>query len=192
MCPLQKCALPLASMINILTKFHKDWMKTATSINILTKFHKDWMKTVTSTVYTSSPCHFVTDTIGTNLLTKFHEDQTINLIQYIIRTNILTKFPEDLTKIVTFRVLTTFYYSYIYHYNVQYIHIRKNAPPPGCHVFQPTKTIVQLVQDITGINFLTKFYEDQTINLAYRALTRQMLTGHNQGGLRIRELTAFK
>ncbi|KAH3797231.1 hypothetical protein DPMN_150808 [Dreissena polymorpha] len=32
--------------INILTKFHKDWMKTETSIiNILTKFHKDWMKT---------------------------------------------------------------------------------------------------------------------------------------------------
>ncbi|KAH3695573.1 hypothetical protein DPMN_083034 [Dreissena polymorpha] len=80
--------------INILTKFHKDWMKTATSIiNILTKFHKDWMKTVNSTVYTSklltdahthartygrwtshghisSPCHFVTDIIETNLLTK--------------------------------------------------------------------------------------------------------------------------
>ncbi|KAH3826833.1 hypothetical protein DPMN_128745, partial [Dreissena polymorpha] len=36
--------------INILTKFHKDWMKT---INIVTKFHKDWMKTVTSTVYTN-------------------------------------------------------------------------------------------------------------------------------------------
>ncbi|KAH3776942.1 hypothetical protein DPMN_178376 [Dreissena polymorpha] len=49
-----------ARKINILTKFHKDWMKTATSIvytsdlmNILTKFHKDWMKTVTSTVYTN-------------------------------------------------------------------------------------------------------------------------------------------
>ncbi|KAH3716608.1 hypothetical protein DPMN_059333, partial [Dreissena polymorpha] len=36
--------------INILTKFHKDWMKT---INILTKFHQDWMQTVTSTVYTN-------------------------------------------------------------------------------------------------------------------------------------------
>ncbi|KAH3865684.1 hypothetical protein DPMN_028726 [Dreissena polymorpha] len=35
---------------NILTKFHKDWMKT---INILTKFHQDWMQTVTSTVYTN-------------------------------------------------------------------------------------------------------------------------------------------
>ncbi|KAH3774827.1 hypothetical protein DPMN_176220 [Dreissena polymorpha] len=37
--------------INILTKFHKDWMQT---INILTKFHKDWMKTVTFTVYTNT------------------------------------------------------------------------------------------------------------------------------------------
>ncbi|KAH3855819.1 hypothetical protein DPMN_098389, partial [Dreissena polymorpha] len=36
--------------INILTKFHKDWMKT---INILTKLHQDWMQTVTSTVYTN-------------------------------------------------------------------------------------------------------------------------------------------
>ncbi|KAH3787198.1 hypothetical protein DPMN_165318, partial [Dreissena polymorpha] len=39
-----------SDLINILTKFHKDWMKT---LNILTKFHKDWMKTVTSTVYTN-------------------------------------------------------------------------------------------------------------------------------------------
>ncbi|KAH3836908.1 hypothetical protein DPMN_110284 [Dreissena polymorpha] len=38
------------TLINILTKFHKDWMKT---MNILISFHKDWMKTVTSTVYTN-------------------------------------------------------------------------------------------------------------------------------------------
>ncbi|KAH3833827.1 hypothetical protein DPMN_107143, partial [Dreissena polymorpha] len=56
--------------INILTKFHKDWMKTATSIiNILTKFHKDWMKTATSIVYTS---FLPSDLI--NILTKFHKD----------------------------------------------------------------------------------------------------------------------
>ncbi|KAH3775049.1 hypothetical protein DPMN_176445 [Dreissena polymorpha] len=41
----------LVIKINILTKFHKDWMQT---INILTKFHKDWMKTVTFTVYTNT------------------------------------------------------------------------------------------------------------------------------------------
>ncbi|KAH3776948.1 hypothetical protein DPMN_178382 [Dreissena polymorpha] len=40
---------------NILTRFHEDWMKTPDfiKINILTKFHKHWMKTVTSTVYTN-------------------------------------------------------------------------------------------------------------------------------------------
>ncbi|KAH3881177.1 hypothetical protein DPMN_005100 [Dreissena polymorpha] len=72
---------------NILTKFHKDWMKTVTSIvytrfnpdffktNILTKFHEDWMKTVTSNVYTSDL---------TNILTKFHEDwmKTVTSIVY--------------------------------------------------------------------------------------------------------------
>ncbi|KAH3865225.1 hypothetical protein DPMN_028264 [Dreissena polymorpha] len=47
-----------SDLINILTKFHKDWMKTNPKpdfikINILTKFHQDWMQTVTSTVYTN-------------------------------------------------------------------------------------------------------------------------------------------
>ncbi|KAH3806671.1 hypothetical protein DPMN_134995 [Dreissena polymorpha] len=45
---------------------------------------------------------------------------------------------------------------------------RKNAPPPGGHVFQPTGIIFELVQDIIGINHLTKFHEDWTINVASR------------------------
>ncbi|KAH3871357.1 hypothetical protein DPMN_034556 [Dreissena polymorpha] len=64
--------------INILTKFHKDWMKI---INILTKFHKGWMKTVTSAVYTNKLLTFLTSddpntipTIKINILTKFHKD----------------------------------------------------------------------------------------------------------------------
>ncbi|KAH3865997.1 hypothetical protein DPMN_029045 [Dreissena polymorpha] len=124
-----------------------------------------------------------------NLLTKFHEDQTINvasrpynekcpapfsamffqanvtifeLIQDIIETNLLTKFHEDLEINVASRVLTRFYYS----------HIKKNAPPPGGHVFQPTGIIFKLVQDIIGMNLLTKFHEDRTINVASRVLTR--------------------
>ncbi|KAH3829531.1 hypothetical protein DPMN_131527 [Dreissena polymorpha] len=32
---------------------------------------------------------------------------------------------------------------------------RKNAPPPGGHVFQPTAIIFKLVQDIIGMNLLT-------------------------------------
>ncbi|KAH3698256.1 hypothetical protein DPMN_085775 [Dreissena polymorpha] len=42
----------------------------------------------------------------------------------------------------------------------------------GGHVFQPTGIIFQLVQDIIEINLLTKFHEDQTINVASRVLTR--------------------
>ncbi|KAH3754122.1 hypothetical protein DPMN_188783 [Dreissena polymorpha] len=103
--------------------------------------------------------------IGTNLLSKFHEDRKINvasrvknapspgshvfkptgtifeLVQDIIGINLLTKFHEDRT---ASRVLTRFYYS----------HIRKNAPPLGIHT-----------------NLLTKFHEDWTINVASRVLT---------------------
>ncbi|KAH3856453.1 hypothetical protein DPMN_099041 [Dreissena polymorpha] len=44
----------------------------------------------------------------------------------------------------------------------------KNAPPPGSHVFQPTGIILKLVQDIIWMNLLTKFHEDQTVNVASR------------------------
>ncbi|KAH3853137.1 hypothetical protein DPMN_095659 [Dreissena polymorpha] len=49
---------------------------------------------------------------------------------------------------------------------------RKNAPPPGGHVFQPTGIIFELVQDMIGMNLLTKFHEDRKINVASRVLTR--------------------
>ncbi|KAH3746576.1 hypothetical protein DPMN_180985 [Dreissena polymorpha] len=118
----------------------------------------------------------------TNVLTKFHEDQTINVVsgvftrqnvddgqkaitkapsnkraskaQNIIGTNLLTKFHVDRKINVASTVLT-----------------RKNAPPPGSHVFQPTGIIFELVQDIIGMNLL-KFHEDQTVNVASRVLTR--------------------
>ncbi|KAH3800303.1 hypothetical protein DPMN_153936 [Dreissena polymorpha] len=50
---------------------------------------------------------------------------------------------------------------------------RKNALPPGSHVFQPTSIIFELVQDIIGMNLLTKFKEDRTVNVASRVLTRK-------------------
>ncbi|KAH3838387.1 hypothetical protein DPMN_111796 [Dreissena polymorpha] len=133
----------------------------------------------------------VQDIIGMNLLTKFHEDQTINVasrvltrfyyshirknapplgrhvfqsnvtifehIQNINKKNLLTKFHEDWTINVASRVLTT-----------------KNAPPPGGHVFQPTGIIFELVQDIIGMNLLTKFHEDRTINVASRPLSKHI------------------
>ncbi|KAH3720092.1 hypothetical protein DPMN_062985 [Dreissena polymorpha] len=82
---------------NILIKFHEDWMKT---INILTKFHKDWMKTATSIVYTSDLPDFIT----INILTKFHEDWMKTATSFI---NILTKFHKDWMKTPTSIVYTS-------------------------------------------------------------------------------------
>ncbi|KAH3747398.1 hypothetical protein DPMN_181823 [Dreissena polymorpha] len=146
--------------------------------NLLTKFHEDRKINVASRVLTRKmPRPWRPYIIGMNLLTKFHEDRTINvasrlknalppgchvfkatqtifeLIQDIIGKNFLTRFNEDWKINVASRVVTRFYYS----------HIRKNAPPPGGHVFQPTGIILKLVQGIIGMNLLTKFHEDQTI-----------------------------
>ncbi|KAH3694425.1 hypothetical protein DPMN_081865 [Dreissena polymorpha] len=82
-------------------------------------------------------------------------DKLCERAQNIIWTNLLTKFHEDRTVNVASRVLT-----------------RKNAPPPGSHVFQPTGIIFKLFQDIIGMNLLTKFHEDRTVNVASRVLTR--------------------
>ncbi|KAH3800082.1 hypothetical protein DPMN_153707 [Dreissena polymorpha] len=49
---------------------------------------------------------------------------------------------------------------------------------PGGHVFQPTGIIFELVQDIIGMNLLTKFYEDQTINVASRVKNTPPLGSH--------------
>ncbi|KAH3695289.1 hypothetical protein DPMN_082746 [Dreissena polymorpha] len=100
---------------------------------------------------TGTICELVKHIIKMNHLTKLysHKGKTIfELIQYIIGTNLLTKFHDDRTKM--------FYYR----------HIKKNAPPPGCH-------------DIITMNLWTKFHEDRTINVASKMLTRQMLTPHN-------------
>ncbi|KAH3866201.1 hypothetical protein DPMN_029258 [Dreissena polymorpha] len=54
--------------------------------------------------------------------------------------------------------------------------IRKNAPPPGGHVFQATETIFEIVQYIIGTNLLSKFHDDRKINVASRVLTRKNAT----------------
>ncbi|KAH3729398.1 hypothetical protein DPMN_055366 [Dreissena polymorpha] len=62
------------------------------------------------------------------------------LVRDINKTNVLTNFHDDWAKIVTTRVFTR--------ENCHYIHIEKNAPPFGGHVFSPISTIFELVQDI--------------------------------------------
>ncbi|KAH3856752.1 hypothetical protein DPMN_099346 [Dreissena polymorpha] len=151
--------------------------------NLLTKFHEEWTINLASRdkcpapgghVFKATKAIFelIQDIVGTNLLTKvltrknapppwwpyiikvasrvqnappldshvFQANITIfELIQVINKTNLLTICHEDLTINVSSRVLT-----------------RKNAPPPGGHIFQPK-----------GIIFF-----NLTINVASRVLTR--------------------
>ncbi|KAH3866862.1 hypothetical protein DPMN_029985 [Dreissena polymorpha] len=68
----------------------------------------------------------------------------------IKETNVLSKCHENWAKNVTSTVFTCFHY----------IHIEKNAPPTGSHVFSPIPTIFKLVRDINKTNVLTNFYDD--------------------------------
>ncbi|KAH3692882.1 hypothetical protein DPMN_193218 [Dreissena polymorpha] len=116
--------------------------------------------------------------IGTYLLTTFHDDRTIKVASRvltrknapppdIIRTNLLTKFHEDW----------------------KMWPLEKNAPPPGGHVFIPTSIIFELVHDIIGMNLLTQFQEDRTINVAFRVKNAPTLGSHvSQANVTIFEL----
>ncbi|KAH3727004.1 hypothetical protein DPMN_052928 [Dreissena polymorpha] len=137
-------------------------------VNLLTKFHEDRTINVASRVLTRfyySHIRKNAPPLGSHV---FQANVTIfELIQDIIETNLLTKFHEDWTINVASRVFTMFYYSH------KYSHIRKNAPPLGSHVFQANVTIFELMQDIIETNLPTKFHEDWTINVAFRVLTRK-------------------
>ncbi|KAH3883634.1 hypothetical protein DPMN_007594 [Dreissena polymorpha] len=56
--------------------------------------------------------------------------------------NVLSNFHENRAKNVTSTVFACFHY----------IHIEKNAPPTGGHVFSPIPTIFKLVLDINETN----------------------------------------
>ncbi|KAH3798031.1 hypothetical protein DPMN_151621 [Dreissena polymorpha] len=143
--------LPLVAMFfnrpEPFSNLFQDIIKT----NVLTKFHDGW--TIHVTFRVPAPCghvfqatgtvfELVHHVIGTNLLTKYNDDGTIN-----VASGTRTIFHED----VALRVLTT------------------KGPPPGGHVFQPNETFFfKLVQDIIGINLLTKFHEYLKKNLASR------------------------
>ncbi|KAH3845448.1 hypothetical protein DPMN_087729 [Dreissena polymorpha] len=153
---------------NQLTKFHDDWKMNVASRVLISHITKNspppggHVFKTTETIF-----ELLQDIIGTNLLTKFHEDRKIKVasrvltrkiapppgghvfqqtriifkrVQDIIGMNFLTKFHEDLTINVASRV--------------------KNAPPLDSHVFQANVTIFELIQNIIETNLLTKFLED--------------------------------
>ncbi|KAH3831884.1 hypothetical protein DPMN_105156 [Dreissena polymorpha] len=146
---------------NLLTKFHND--RTINMAHtVLTMFYYSCIKKNGTPPW--RPCFSPTETIfeliqdiiGANRLTKFHNDRTINVASSVKNAPLPGgNFHEDRRINVASTVLT-----------------RKNAPPPGGHVFQPTRIIFQLFQDIIGMNLQTKFHEDRALNVASRVLTR--------------------
>ncbi|KAH3853416.1 hypothetical protein DPMN_095939 [Dreissena polymorpha] len=102
--------------------------------------------------------------IGTKLLIKFHEDRTRNQMFTDGRTDRHTT-DKDRSK----KAHLSNQFQLDRKINVPSI---KKCPAPGSHVFQPTVIIFELFQDIIGMNLLTKFHEDRTVNVASRVLTR--------------------
>ncbi|KAH3814238.1 hypothetical protein DPMN_142732 [Dreissena polymorpha] len=157
---------------NLLTYVHDDRkLNYIIEIILRTKFQEDPTINVVSrglTRKTSRPLGSHVFQANTNLLTKFHEDWTINvaftvkmprplgghvfqptgtifkLIQDIIETNLLTQ-----------------------------VFTRKNAPPHLWPCFKTTGTIFEPFQEINGTYFLTKFHYDRKINVASKVLTRK-------------------
>ncbi|KAH3864328.1 hypothetical protein DPMN_027345 [Dreissena polymorpha] len=139
--------------------------------HFLTKFNEDWTKNVTSRVFTCFQYIHIEKTAPPPGSHVFSPIWTIfELVRYINETNVLTKFHDDWAKIVTSKVFT-----------------RNTAPPPGGHLHEDwpsnvTSTVFtsfELSRGIDGTNVLTKFHEDQAINVASGVFTRQMLTTHD-------------
>ncbi|KAH3738212.1 hypothetical protein DPMN_044840 [Dreissena polymorpha] len=155
--------------MNLPKKSHVDW-----SINVASRVHhiRKNAPPLGSHVFQAKVTIFelIQDIIGTNLLSKFHEDRKINVASrekcpapggHVFQpTGIIFKPVQD---IIGMNFLT-----------------KKNAPPLGSHVFKANVTIFKLIQDIIETNLLTKVHEDWTINVASRELTRQMLTAHDE------------
>ncbi|KAH3699688.1 hypothetical protein DPMN_074648 [Dreissena polymorpha] len=177
---------------NVLTNFHENWAKSVTSIECSHKNAPPTGGNVFSPIWTIFK--LVRDINKTNVLTTFHDDWAkksdfyrkltpppsshviqltgtiFELNSHIKETNVLTKFHENWTKHVTSRVFTCFHY----------IHIEKNAPPTGGHVFSPIWTIFELVRDINKTDVLTYFHDNWAKIVTSRVFTRK--TAQPTGG----------
>ncbi|KAH3829252.1 hypothetical protein DPMN_131246 [Dreissena polymorpha] len=98
------------------------------------------------------------DIVQTNILVNSH---VIQMTGTIFEPN--SGIKETNAKNVSSSVFTCFHY----------IHIEKNAPPPGSHVFSPIPTIFKLVRDINKTNVLTNFHDDWAKIVTSRVFTRE-------------------
>ncbi|KAH3768761.1 hypothetical protein DPMN_169978 [Dreissena polymorpha] len=148
-----------------------DLSRDIMSTNILTKFHRHWTTNVTSIVITrktgpppGSHVFQQTRTIFKLIRDMFHKDWTINVTSRVLKGFYYT--------LKLYKVTSTTTDGHFFHST------GKTATPPGSHVFQPTGTIFELVQDIIRKNVLTKFHEDWTINLTSTVKTAPPPGGH--------------
>ncbi|KAH3825379.1 hypothetical protein DPMN_127254 [Dreissena polymorpha] len=107
-------------------------------INLLTKFPEDGTLNVTSKVLTRKNVPPPSGNVFKQTRTTFQ------LIQDVIGTYIVTK---DQTKHLASRMKMPIPLA-----------AKKNAPPSDGHVFQQTRSIFKLNQDVFGVYVLTKFH----------------------------------
>ncbi|KAH3869518.1 hypothetical protein DPMN_032687 [Dreissena polymorpha] len=152
-------------------------------MNLLNKVHEDQTINVASRAltrfyYSHSYIRKNAPPLGSHV---FQANVTIfKLIQDIIETNLLTKFHDDWTINVAFRVFTRKNApplgSHVFHANkinvASRVLTRKTASPPGGHVFSPIWTIFELVRDSNKINVLTKRHDDWAKIVTSRVFTR--------------------
>ncbi|KAH3803185.1 hypothetical protein DPMN_156886 [Dreissena polymorpha] len=154
---------------NFLTKFHLDWTKMKKAPTLGTNhsnIRKNTLPPGHVFSWTGTIFELKQDIVRKKCSTKFHEDWTINVTRtnpsppgsHYNNFNVLTKFHDDSTLNVTFRVLT-----------------RKNALPPGSHVYQPTRTIFK---DIIRTYHLTKFHEGLTNKCGFSVKNAPLLGSH--------------
>ncbi|KAH3825951.1 hypothetical protein DPMN_127838 [Dreissena polymorpha] len=182
---------------NVLINFHDDWAQIVTSIVFTRKtatptgshLHEDWALNVTSTVFKLDR-----DFIGANLLTKFHEDRTINVASRVFtnkcgrmkdgqrpvtKAHLSKQMDRQTDGQTETKVLTKFHENWAQNVTSRvltcfhYKHIEKNAPPTGGHVFSPIWTIFKLVREINKTNVLTNFHDDWAKIVTSRVFTRK-------------------
>ncbi|KAH3783307.1 hypothetical protein DPMN_161242 [Dreissena polymorpha] len=192
--------------MDLLTKFHENRTVNVAS-RVLTRCYYSHIRKnappLGSDVFQANITIFelIQDNIETNLLTKFHEDWTINVASRLLtrknapplmakvltRINIaiLGKLPRPrgghvfqptgiISKLVQDIIEMNLHNKFHEDRTVNVASRVNNAPPLGSHVFQANVTIFKLIQDINKTNLLTKFHEDWTINLTSRALTMKI------------------
>ncbi|KAH3809085.1 hypothetical protein DPMN_137448 [Dreissena polymorpha] len=152
---------------NVLTKFHENWAKNAT-FRESTCFHYIHLEKMAphtgGHVFSPIWTIFELDRVFTSHVIQL-TGTIFELNSHIKETNVLTKIHVNWAKNVTSREFTCFYY----------IHIEKNAPPTGGHVFSPIRTIFKLVRDINKTNVLTNFHDDWAKSVTSRVFTRHVI-----------------